>query len=158
MTPEAREQATEHVMDAIAANSEQHRLIVNATPEIDSIAEHAERLIRLTQGEARAHACDILKLAAAVQQSNRAEAERVRAIPPLLEDRTRWGVKKAAAALRPVLGPGHEAELASMLEVIPRDVLMVGMDLRPTFVHELHVGNGKRSRLLAALLARETQS
>lgn len=164
MTREDRRQVTDCALDAIAANSEQDRLIHNPSEEIDSITEHSARLMRLTSGEARAHAAEIFRLAASLRNSNLAERASVTQIPQLVEAPPRWGVKTAATALRPVLtdisnrivtGPRREAaeqQLSDLLDVIPAGLLMVGDDIRPSLVNELRVA--KSTTLRAAILAR----
>lgn len=164
MTREDRLQVSDHALDAIAANSHQDRLIHNPSEEIDSISEHAGRLLRLTSGEARAHVAEIVRLAASLRLSNNAERNSVSAIPKILDGPPRWGVKSAAEALRPVLGDlahpmidgarraAAEQQLADLLEVIPSGLLLVGDDIRATLAHELRVT--KSTVLRDAILAR----
>lgn len=97
----AASRVVEHSLEAQALNCEQDRLIANDTPELDSIAEHAQQLLRLTAGagEARAHVCEIIRLASRLRSSNSAERDCLRAIPPLVEHRGR-GIRAAQRALR----------------------------------------------------------
>lgn len=164
MTPQAKAQIEEHLLDAIAANHEQSRLLHNPTPEVDSALEHLARAYRLSSGDCRAHVGDAIRLVVEAWNLNDdRENPSQRAVMPLLSDRS-WGVKSAANALRPVLADlsnrlisgarraAVEQQLVDLLDVIPLGLLMVGDDVRPALAHELRVA--KSTTLRAAILAR----
>lgn len=155
MTPQARAQIEEHLLDAIAANHRQARLLHDPSPEVDSALEHLARVYRLTTGEAHDHAGEAIRLLLKAQESNHAENASQRAAHPLLSDQS-WGVKSAARALSPVLaGPKtaeNEQKLADLLDVIPPGLLMQGGQIRASLVNELRVT--KSTRLYEAIIAR----
>lgn len=152
MTPHLIDAVVDEAVQAQALNAEQDRLITNDTVEIDSISEHAERLLRLTAGEARAHVFEIVRLAANLRKSNDAERECVRRIAPLVEHQGR-GIKAAARALRDPLGVLLNPVIRDKADA-DRRVQWVLENFAPAVLRSAHLSNDLGVRKFSVLQVR----
>lgn len=143
-----REQLLAPSMDATALNDQQAAMIVNGTPQIDSLVEH---LIAALHGERTdEHLRAALGIVGRIQAANRAEGACERRISGAADDLARtfrdaelnggqpakmWSAKRVnretrdalSVLLNPVLTGQHEDALAAVVAVVaacPRDVLL----------------------------------
>jgi hypothetical protein len=163
-----REHILAPALDGIARNHRQTRIIVNPTPEIDSIVEHVTELIRTAVPAQRPHLAALIGLCRDLLAENRAEGELERSVAGaadrLAVDLARaatvgqkpLGARSAARELRaplanlanPIIqGTARDTALAAVRGVVARSTR--DNVLSNTVRHEL---GPKRYQLLADII------
>lgn len=119
-------------LEAQAFNAGEERLIVNLSPECDSILEHGQALLKIVGPAGREHLVALLRLVAQVAHLNRAERECVRKVAGAADDLTRdlrnqelnGGRGRGAGGYRPVAA-ALKQPLAVLSDVDPEVVAAV---------------------------------